>query len=1049
MSNRRTFLKYLSSLPLVGGLLRTGGVPGASWEPGYSNRAAPRTTGGTGRTEIDLSGEGWSLWLDHAAVWADDEAHLPPVSLSSLPVNAPTAGWASLHDGTARDRMVQVPGTVEEYFWGEIGGAIPDTGGNYVGVSWWSRKFSLDPSLEGKRIILKFASVNLRAEVFVNSQLVGYDVIGNTPFEVDATRAVVFNGPNRLDVRITDPVGDFSWDDNILMRWGNNLVPAVHGFGGITGPLTLLAVDAVRVTDIYVQNQREPKHVQVFVTLENASSSTQRGDLSLVLHEKRNPGVTVWQQTKAAVIPSGNATFTFSATVPDAKLWELQGYQGLGAEKTALYEAVAAFSAGNGRMADSDRQRFGFRLFDVGEKNGDRRFYLNGRRVVIKAAMTRGFWPTNGIFATPEMVRRDREMLEKLGLNMMLLHRAIGQPPVMEYADHAGLLTYEEPGGYRIMPNKQDNIEGPDDRARKWRREKLRRMIMRDRSLPSMVIYNLKNEATKPPDEDDIANIRMVHELDPSRIVTYNSDHNRSVPYYVHLKHDPYRLHMLPFDDTLHYTGWFDQHHWFGFSGYVDENYNNPKDYLRGTVGAPMVPRPEDAGYPLDKSDIIFWGEEGAFGTMVRLQKIKERLDKTGAAGFREMEHLDWFDYYDKFLDQSGFRSSYPDVDSLTMSLGRNLHYYHARNIENVRLSNVGDAYNMNGWASASTRTDVVDMYRNPTADPSILSHYTQPLYVAVKLRKKVLPQGVAAVADCFIINEVNLRGEHVLVLKYTDPAGKRVFEKSYHVTVSGGEEFGELLVEGVVLPATQAPGHYVLTASLKRDGTEKASGFDDVFAVNINEGSGFRGHVAVIEDDTIVRDFLRKARNIAADKFRPDMGHLDVIVVGNHKFEALGVNVLDDLMRRVERGAKLIVLHNAHDFGETVNRALQNRPAIYEGGGIIRWNGEGRLFVGKSRYLEGLPQGEGMSWEYQCFYKASPTGGVGQVEGIRLHPWGTELVVALGNQGRREILSALSSIQVGAGHAILSTLTLLLNLATDETSSVVAKKLFLNLLEH
>jgi hypothetical protein len=344
------------------------------------------------------------------------------------------------------------------------------------------------------------------------------------------------------------------------------------------------------------------------------------------------------------------------------------------------------------------------------------------------------------------------------------------------------------------------------------------------------------------------------------------------------------------------------------------------------------------------------------------------------------------------------------------MSLGRNLHYFHARNIENVRLSNAGDAYNMNGWGSASTRTDVVDMYRNPTADPSILSHYTQPLYVAVKLRKKVLPQGVATVADCFIINEADLRGEHVLVLKYTDPAGKSVFEKSYNVTVSGGEEFGELLVEGVALPAAQAPGHYLLTASLKRGGTEKASGFDDVFVVNINDGPGFNGHVAVIEDDTIVRDFLRKMRNIAADTFRPNAGRLDVIVVGNHKFEALGAKVLDDLMRRVGGGTKLIVLQNADKFAETLNRVLQDRPAIYEGGGMVRWNGTGRLFVGKSRYLEGLPQGEGMSWEYQCFYKGTPMGRPAQVEGIRLHHWGTEWVVALGNQGRKEILSALSS---------------------------------------
>ncbi len=99
----------------------------------------------------------------------------------------------------------------------------------------------------------------------------------------------------------------------------------------------------------------------------------------------------------------------------------------------------------------------------------------------------------------------------------------------MEYADKSGLLTYEEPGGYRVAPNPEDNIEGPDEQALALRKIKLERMVIRDRSLPSMVIYNLKNEATNPPDDHDYANVKMVHELDPSRIVTYNSDRNRDI----------------------------------------------------------------------------------------------------------------------------------------------------------------------------------------------------------------------------------------------------------------------------------------------------------------------------------------------------------------------------------------------------------------------------------------------------------------------------------------------------------------------------------------
>ena len=94
-----------------------------------------------GRYEQVLSGPGWRLWLDHGAVWANDRVYMPPVDLSKLPVNPPTCGWDRLN--TVFDNTVDVPGTVEQHYWGAIGGSIPDVGGDYRGVSWWSRTFNL------------------------------------------------------------------------------------------------------------------------------------------------------------------------------------------------------------------------------------------------------------------------------------------------------------------------------------------------------------------------------------------------------------------------------------------------------------------------------------------------------------------------------------------------------------------------------------------------------------------------------------------------------------------------------------------------------------------------------------------------------------------------------------------------------------------------------------------------------------------------------------------------------------------------------------------
>ena len=787
------------------------------------------------------------------------------------------------------------------------------------------------------------------------------------------------------------------------MRWGDNLIPAVHGFGGITGPVTLIATDDVVVEDVYVQNQPDPYTVKVFVTVNNYTGKPQKGNVSLSFDDFWNPGQAVWNKTMAVTIPAGEQTVSFKATVPKAKLWELSGHTNL--KKANLYNAKAVFTSSDNKITDSKSQRFGFRYFNIDEKNDDQRFYLNGKRVFIMAAMTRGFWPKNGMFATPEMANRELEILVKLGYNMMLLHRAIGQPPVMEYADKYGLMTYEEPGGYMVTPNEEDKIDGPDAQALELRREKLRRMILRDRSYPSMVIYNLKNESQIKPTEDDYNNMKMVYSLDPSRILTYNSDRNREIPYFERIENDPYKVHMKPFDDKLYYN-WWDQHHWMSYPGYVDLMYRNPQFYLRGVVNAPTTPLLVDSLYRLDKKELIFWGEEGNWGTMVRLQKIVEELEKTGGpTGFREMEHVDWFNTYNKFLDESGFRSSYPDVDALTMSMGRNLHYYHARAIENVRMSNIADGYNLNGWASEINRTDIADVYRYPTADPAIMAYYTQPLYIAVKLRNKVVPVGASPIVDFYIINEKDLKGKCTLSIEMKDDAGKVYLTKSVDVNVTGGEEFGQLLLEGLKLPAIDKPGYFKVNATITKNGVKSATGFDDIFAADYTKGSGTPSKITVYEKDDIVKDFLKNARGISATPYQKGGAQPDVIIVGNFDIAGGDQDIRNDIFEKVKKGAKLIVLSRADYFAGKINELQKRRPAYYKTGGIKSLGTNGRYFVSKSPYFEGLPQAQGMHWEYQCLYSDFFAFDRTYCSGLPLDIKGSEWIVALGDCKTSDIL--------------------------------------------
>ena len=135
-----------------------------------------------------------------------------------------------------------------------------------------------------------------------------------------------------------------------------------------------------------------------------------------------------------------------------------------------------------------------------------------------------------------------------------------------------GILTYEEPGGYQSLPYP------PGELAQKWRKEKLRRMVLRDRSRPSLTNWNLDDWSYNEPNNWDYENISMVHDLDPSRIVTFNCI---QAPVDSIRPQNPFQLHMLPFDSTHYYDGWYDPYHFAAQEGYVDEYYNNPRYYAR------------------------------------------------------------------------------------------------------------------------------------------------------------------------------------------------------------------------------------------------------------------------------------------------------------------------------------------------------------------------------------------------------------------------------------------------------------------------------------
>src|SRR5262249_34257809 len=153
--------------------------------------------------------------------------------------------------------------------------------------------------------------------------LVGYDVVGGTPFEADLTGKVKPGQECQLAVRITDPGGNFDWRDSSSFSWGTNDLPMSHGFGGITGPVKLVATDPVFIEDIYVQNWPTITNATVHVTVNNTLPETVLRVVYVSVTPK--PDLDRYKKLMNQALKSGSETdyltpLTFASEITSAQL---------------------------------------------------------------------------------------------------------------------------------------------------------------------------------------------------------------------------------------------------------------------------------------------------------------------------------------------------------------------------------------------------------------------------------------------------------------------------------------------------------------------------------------------------------------------------------------------------------------------------------------------------------------------------------------------------------------------------------------------------------
>jgi len=811
----------------------------------------------SGRLVLPLSGSGWSLWLDKKAAWSDDSLYLPSqiASLAALSVNPPTGGWQVLQK--APSVKVNVPGTVEEYL------TVSDLPRNtdFSGVSWWYREITVPAHITAKRYILRFESVRMRSEVYIDGKLIAYDLVGESPFDADISEVLKPGKKQMLAVRVTTPGGNFHWQDFNILNWGKYELPPGRAFSGIIGRVELIAVNQTYISDIYMQNTPQMRKVDAVITVTNKSSHSITRNLDLSIVEKKAQGKRLLHKSlKNVRLKSGDNELLVEIDAPDAKLWDL--------DNPNLYLNQVTLKDGE-KNIDTENKVFGFRWFAPEGFGKEAVFRLNGKRIVLRTAISWGYWPVTGLIATPEMARKQVLTAKQLGLNMLSFHRSIGSPVVLEAADELGLLYYEEPGGFQAV--------GKGIFIRNIMLEKIVRMAKRDRSHPSLVIYNMINEYGGKYNKDSallasrFRDMQELHKTDPSRTVTFTSGWASRKD-----ASEIAKAHFRPFDRNLHKTGWFDNHRAGGPETWKEIYYTSPSDNLMFTD---------------NNSEIYMRGEEGALSTPPALEKINASLKQGQAPGWDGRFWKKQFEAFEQMLDSKKLRVYFPSVDFLTRTLGDISYEHQGRRIQGMRMQNVGDCYAINGWESMpyDNHSGVVDTHRNPKGSPDILAYYNQSHYIAVVPRQQVVRLPTDIGVDFYAVNETGIHGKHTLRIVVESAENKIVFDEERPVNLIGGEKFGQLLLENLKVSLPAIPGIFKVKASLLNSrGIEQAAGKDEVLGVSWNSSS-LKGAGAIYRyaEKGKVDDFFKRETNKDLASFELTKGPLDWIAVTRPPLDA------------------------------------------------------------------------------------------------------------------------------------------------------------------
>ncbi|HJR80650.1 MAG TPA: beta-glucuronidase [Anaerolineales bacterium] len=374
------------------------------------------------------------------------------------------SGWQA---GFAGGRPVAVPSSWNDQF---------EEGRDFLGPAWYQTRFDLPWGWNGKRILLRFGSVNYLAEVWLNGQSLGSHEGGHLPFEFDAT-SLIRPSANLLVVRVDGrlafdrvPPGNVTGDAvDFFSSHSDNYPQAQFDFFpycGIQRPVLLYATPFNFLRDLTVRTQFIGTRGRIHVSAQRAGDAHGIARVHLNGHGHHSALETAFSGDLAEA----------AIDVPDAALWS--------PSNPDLYDLNIEMVHGEA-VIDSYSLKVGIRTIRV---DGNR-LLLNDQPMYLTGFGRHEDFPIVGRGYLPALIVKDYALMEWIGANSFRTSHYPYSEQMLDLADQLGFLVIDETPAVGLY-FREDGLE----KRRALCRQYLREMIGRDKNHPSVIIWSLANE---------------------------------------------------------------------------------------------------------------------------------------------------------------------------------------------------------------------------------------------------------------------------------------------------------------------------------------------------------------------------------------------------------------------------------------------------------------------------------------------------------------------------------------------------------------------------